>query len=241
MQNQKMRIYHNDITCHHCNFQGRWDDCRPCYKPAPGCHKSKIEPGWCESCDAVTSLYTGKADRYELSDYDVDLVVDFRHRNEERPWEGVETQINEWKKKIDSISLSLKRKSGVVARTLFKKQIRSSLDLINWYTKKIEEAKPFIEEYKLYHKKALKDSSEASIFFGNGRQPRCLECGSLNVHVGFDGLIPHSCGEFLDVNESSYSHAAVLSFRVSYYDNNGLIVNTETSNLYSKKSPDHRN
>ena len=73
-QNQKMRIYHNDITCHNCNFQGRWDDSRPRYKPATGCHKSKVEPGWCESCDAVTSLYTGKADRYELRDYDVDLV-----------------------------------------------------------------------------------------------------------------------------------------------------------------------
>ena len=116
---------------------------------------------------------------------------------------------------------SLKRKSGGRCRSnsSSRSKFGRTWDLINYYTENFEEAKPFIDEYKLYHKKALRDSSEVSIFFGSGRQPRCLECASLNVHVGFDGLIPHSCGEFLDVNESSYSHAAVLSFSVSYiYD-----------------------
>ena len=59
------------IHCGQCSFEGRWmnSPAPEIYAPEQGCHKSAVHNGWCNACNTVTKVHTGKAGTYRLWDY----------------------------------------------------------------------------------------------------------------------------------------------------------------------------
>ena len=55
-----------NIYCVQCQFEGHWmnDPLPKICAPEKGCHNSAIQKGWCNSCNTIMMLYTGKAGRY---------------------------------------------------------------------------------------------------------------------------------------------------------------------------------